>query len=102
MSHSSHLGHDQSPVNVSAVMWMFILTTAFLFIVFGGCVLYFQGTIARELANKQITSLPRPLSDLHAYESEQLHKLEWIDRAAGKLQIPIEQAMDRVTEGYSR
>jgi hypothetical protein len=42
---------------------------------------------------------PKPLEDLRHYEAEQRAKLSsyrWIDRSAGIVQIPIEQAMARV------
>ena len=104
--------HEESDVNVRGLFGFAVgLTVTVLFVCFGVWLL-FQFYLAREgqqppaeypLAVQQQNRLPpeprlqtnprQDLSDLHAQEDQTLTTYGWVDKRAGIVRIPIEQAM---------
>jgi hypothetical protein len=112
MKHSSGVHREMSDVNVSALVVfvvVFVVTTA---VVFGGVFAvyrYFGTQAARSvtaeypLATKAMRRLPPEprlqtdprddLANLRRSEDDVLQSYGWIDRGAGIVRIPVEQAM---------
>ena len=61
-----------------------------------------RGALARDIPCRQIVRLPfafqRPLQQLRRHEHELLNKYEWINLAAGVARIPVERAIEVISQ----
>ncbi len=55
-----------------------------------------RGIASYEKMNKEISEGTKELQALKAHEEAELSKFGWADKSAGKVQIPIERAMELV------
>lgn len=62
--------------------------------------LYYE-TLNQEVANKQGRTTDQALSDLRGQQMEQLARYSWVDAKAGKVGIPIDEAMKLVVTEQS-
>jgi uncharacterized protein affecting Mg2+/Co2+ transport len=102
MSHSEGvINHDQSNPNSKAIVWSMIITVISLVLtVWAGKIIY-NSMSSNELNSKEVTGGGFiSQQELKAYEDDQLHSLKWIDQSKGKVQIPIQTAMQLTLKKY--
>lgn len=106
---------ERSDVSPRPVVASVVVLAGFTFLFTGIAWLVFQALAAREAANSPpvsplaaqyaATQPPEPrlqtdpkadLLALRAREAAELHKLAWVDKGAGIVQVPIERAMEMV------
>ena len=110
--------HEESDVNIRAILGFalaLLVVAIVVHIAIWGLFRYFEASTARSeaqptypLATKQEQRLPpeprlqinprQDLSDLRAAEDQTLTTYGWVDRNAGVVRIPIEQAMKLTIE----
>jgi hypothetical protein len=121
--HAPNSGHEQTDVNIRPVLWFGAGLTALIVVVYlVGAGLFGALTARTEkaqpklspLAAKERTKLPQNLGKVAAprlqvfevrdmdtqrkEEEEKLTRYVWIDRQAGVVQIPVERAMQLLSD----
>jgi len=91
----------QDEPNVGVSSWVIILTFICLTVIVGAGLVYYRAAQSdalnqRELNGKQTAELQK----LMQYEAEALHTLRWVDKSKGRVQIPIDLAMELVRQRY--
>ncbi len=112
-SDSSAVQHEESDVNVGGILGFaaaLLVVAIVIHVAMWGLFRYFEASAAHEqpqptypLATRQEQRLPpeprlqinpkQDLADLRAAEEETLTTYGWVDRNAGVVRIPIEEAM---------
>jgi hypothetical protein len=60
-------------------------------------------SVLQRFASPRLEPAPRKdITELHREKAAKLHRYRWIDRKAGVMQIPIERAMQLLTERGGR
>jgi hypothetical protein len=91
----------QDEPNVGISSWVIVLTFVCLVIIVLGALVYYRSAQSEALNLRERNGKPTAeLIALRQYEADSLHSLRWIDKANGRLQIPIDLAMDSVRQRY--
>jgi len=117
MNHPSEVHHETSDVNVSAIVVFVVVLVVTTVVIFGAVFAvyrYFGEQAARPVrseyplattAMRRLPPEPRlqtdprdDLANLRRSEDEVLESYGWIDRSAGIVRIPVEQAMKLTAE----
>jgi len=93
-----HPATSNQPANIKPVFWIFI-TALIGLTLFIGINNYLRGDTSSDLypedaARNEVRV--KNLADLKTENEAKLHSYAWVDRAKGKIQIPIEEAMKLV------
>lgn len=101
--HNDHCQHTSNHESKKPVFWVFLLGLAVLAL-FLGLTYFFVGnlhsTIYPEDAARDEVRV-KNLSDLRAENEIKLNTYAWVDRSKGKVQIPIQSAMNLVVAELS-
>lgn len=100
--------HREKSIDAHAIVWTGIALLATVAVVVAAVFLWRAASSLRPAAAQPVPIAPEaprlqttPLADRHAYEQEKRQLLEsyaWVDRSAGVTRIPIEHAMQLLTE----
>jgi hypothetical protein len=101
MSHASgDAGYETSDFNWKGVVWSLPIAVILLITFFGVSIAWFKGAKDRELAEKQAQYQTTELNELHTREAEVLSAFKWVDKEKGRLQIPIDRAMELMAQEH--
>lgn len=93
-------GHELSDFTWTTVMWLVPISVVALIAYVLVCLYWFRGAKDAELAEKQAQIDLSQLQILHAKENEVLTSYKWLDKDKGRVQIPIERAMELVVKEH--
>ncbi len=101
-SEISHVegGHETSDFNWNGVIWSLPIAVVILISFFALCIAWFKGAKDSEIAEKQAEYQTTELNELHAKEAEVLSSYKWVDKDKGRVQIPIDRAMELVAQEH--
>jgi hypothetical protein len=97
---SDNGGHEMSDFSWTTVLWLIPLSVITLLVFFYVCIEWFKGAKDNEISQKQSEFVPSELYLLHAKESEILSSYKWLDKEKGRVQIPINRAMELVAQEH--
>lgn len=99
-------GHVEEFVNEpssSGIWWSMAVTTVVLGIIVYFGSLYYRASASHVMNHREETGeIGSELAALRAYESEMASTLKWIDKDNGRVQIPIDVAMELVVKVYQK
>jgi hypothetical protein len=97
---SENMGHEMSDFTWTTVMWLVPISVVTLIAFVLVSLYWFRGAKDSELSDKQAQVDLSQLSLLRAKENEVLTSYKWIDKEKGRVQIPIERAMELVVKEH--
>src|SRR5262245_9691582 len=96
---AENMGHEMSDFSWTTVLWLLPLSVITLIAFTFVSIYWFKRATDRELAEtQQAAGYLQQLQLLHAHENQELSQYKWLDQSAGKVQIPIERAMELVVK----
>ncbi|MDB5048680.1 MAG: hypothetical protein JWO30_1751 [Fibrobacteres bacterium] len=97
---SENGGHEMSDFSWTTVLWLIPIAVIGLVVFFGISIAWFKGAKDRELDEKQSVFQTSELNELHAKEGEILTSYKWVDKDKGRVQIPIDKAMELIAKEH--
>jgi len=97
-----HGGHESQDFTFTNLLWVIPASIVILVVYVGVCIYGFRGAASDEMIQKHAVLLDTSLSAFRAHEAELLGNYSWVDKTAGKVRIPIQQAMEKVVAGYNQ
>jgi hypothetical protein len=106
LSELAALGHEPIETDVRAV-WRTGATIAVVvvatFVLIIGLMKWFAAAQGAPAVNSAATNDPKPnqqvlLQELRAQEQEMLNQYEWVDQASGTARIPVDRAIEIISE----
>ncbi len=95
-------GHESQDFKFTNLMWVIPASIVILLVYVGVCIFGFRGAASDEMIQKHAVLLDTSLSAFRANEAELLGNYAWVDKAAGTVRIPIQQAMEKVVAEYNQ
>ncbi len=83
------------PINLSIILTMVIIGLIFVWSVY-----LFKVMITKEERQKEITNASLELTQLRAYEKEELNSVKWINKNENKVKLPINIAIKKTVQKY--
>jgi hypothetical protein len=97
---SANGGHEMSDFSWTTVLWLLPISVFIMLVFFAVCISWFKGAKDREIDEKQSMLQTTQLNELHAQENEVLSSYKWVDKEKGRVQIPIDRAMELVAKEH--
>jgi hypothetical protein len=97
---SENGGHEMSDFSWTTVLWLLPISVFILLVFFAVCISWFKGAKDHEIDEKQAMLQTTELNQLHAQENEVLSSYKWVDKEKGRVQIPIDRAMELIAKEH--
>ena len=103
-AHDSHGpgGYEKQDFAFTNLMWVIPASIVILLVYVGVCMYGFRGAATEEMIQKHAVLADTSLRAFRVHEAELLGNYGWVDKATGKVRIPIQQAMDKVVAEYGQ
>ena len=95
-------GFDRSEPNVRGIVLFGAATMVLLVVLVLGLQFYFDRTLEQEVYTQVLAPESQALTTLHAREDEELHTYRYTDRDKATVRLPIERAMQLLTQAYEQ
>ena len=98
------LNHDLSEPKSFLIIKYLVVFMVFIIVVFVGSVFYFYGTQTVELNFKEADYVSKQMTEIQLLkdqENKDLNTLKWKNKSKGRVQIPINDAIDVIVKRYN-
>ncbi|GEM_PF-665795 len=98
--YAPNMGHEMSDFSWTTVLWILPISVVILVGFTLVCMFWFRGFKDSEMAAKAAEFPTTQLNELRAKENEALSQYKMLDPSKGRIQIPIDRAMELVVQEH--
>lgn len=100
--HGAHGAHETQDFEFTHLLWIIPASIVLLVVYTTVCLLGYRGAASEEMIRKHSILADTTSKAFFAKEKEILSSYGWQDKEAGKVRIPVKQAMDLVVSDYAK